>query len=85
MTAGWPFFARTCFIYGKGPTLEVFLMEHRNGFGRIVWRGHFDKGETARAPGRPILHDIHRQDTACLSEVILKIVFCCGEWKVTNE
>ena len=84
-TTRWPLFTRARFIYRESPTLEFLLMKHRNGFGRVFGRGHLDKGETARASGRPILHDVHRHDTACLSEVILEIVLCCGEWKVTNE
>ncbi len=60
-------------------------MEHADSLGRIIRRGHLDERESPGPPGRAVLHDIDRKDCTRLCKVILQIVFCCGEGKVTDE
>ena len=65
------FFAGTSLIDGQGATLEILLMEHRDGFGRILLRSHFDEGESAGATGGAVLHDVDSNDRTRLGEVVL--------------
>ena len=82
---GWAFFAGSGFIDGQGAALEVLLMEHANRLGGVFLRCHFDKCESARPSRRAVLHNIDRNHSARLCEMILQIVLRCGERKVSNE
>src|SRR5687768_3200190 len=70
--AGGTFFAGTCFVDREGTALEVFLMEHGDGFLRVGRRTHFHEGETAGTASGAVLHDIDRDDAAGLGKVILQ-------------
>jgi hypothetical protein len=85
MPAGWTFLPWPRFINRQRPALEVLLVEHRDSFGRIVLRTHFDEGKTSGASGGAVLHNVDRRYRAGLAEVILKVVFGCGEGEVPNE
>lgn len=84
-STGRSFFTGPGFIDREGPALEVLLVEHSDCLARIFLRSHFDEGEATRPTGGTVLHNIDRDHPACLSEVILQIIFCCGERQVTNE
>jgi hypothetical protein len=78
-------FSRACLIHSQRSALKVLLVEHRYRFGGVFLRSHLDKSETTGAARGPVLHDIDCHHPACLCEVILQIVFGCGERKVTYE
>lgn len=78
-------FTRAGLIHGQGAALEIFLVEHGDGLGRVLLRPHFDKGETPGAPGSAVKHDVDRDHRTRLREVILKIVLGCGEGKIPHE
>lgn len=73
------FFPRTRFVDCQGAALKVFLVEHADGLARIFLRGHFDKCKTPRTTRRPVLHDVNCDHGARLGEVVLEVVFSCGE------
>src|SRR5437763_1152857 len=71
-------FARTSFVDGERPALEVLLMEHGDGFFSVGWRSHFDEGEATGTACGAVLHDINRKDRSSLGKVILEVVFGRG-------
>ena len=79
------FFPRPSLVNRKRPALKILLVKHGDGLGSILGGCHFDERKTPRSSGRSVLHDVYSDDRTCLAEVILQIVFCGGEWKVTDE
>src|SRR5689334_2687706 len=77
--AGRPLLTRPRFINGQRAPLEILLMKHRNGLVGILLRAHLDESKPTRPARGAILHDIDRDNRACLRKVILQIVLRHGE------
>jgi hypothetical protein len=65
--------------------LKVLLVKHGYSLCSVFLRSHFNERKTARAPRGAVLHYVYRYHPACLCEVILQIVFGCGEREVPDE
>ena len=77
--AGRTLLAGPRLIDRQGAALKVFGVEHLNRLFRVFLGGHFDKRKTSGAPRHPVLHDINRDHNTRLREMILQVVFRCGE------
>jgi hypothetical protein len=84
-TAARTLFARTSFIDGQRPALEVLLMKHRDGLVCILLGPHFYECKPARTPSRAILHDVDCDNRTRLCKMILQIIFRSCEGQVPNE
>ena len=73
------FFTRPGLVHRQGATLKILLVKHRDGLGRILLGPHFDESKASGTTRCPVLHNIYRHDGTGLGEVILQIVFGCGE------
>jgi hypothetical protein len=82
--AGWPWFARTRFVYGKRPAFEVFSINLRDGFLRIGVRTHRDKGEATGFAGKFVLHQHDFLDRAGLRKKLLQFVFGGIKWEISH-
>jgi len=73
------FLTRPGFVDGQRSALKILLMKHADRFGSVFGRPHLDKSKAARPTRRAVLHDIDRNDRARLGEIILQVIFGCGE------
>jgi hypothetical protein len=73
------FLTRPRFVNSQGAALEIFLVEHVDGLGRVFLGPHLDERKAPRATGGTVLHNVDCNHRARLGKVILQVVFGCGE------
>jgi hypothetical protein len=56
------------FIHGQFPAVQRILIKLTGSFLGILFTGHFDESESARATGLCVSHDANRLHTTCLAE-----------------
>jgi hypothetical protein len=78
-------FARTGDVHGQVATIEILAVEGLDGSFSRFRSLHGDEGETARATGELVDHQVDLDHAAMSSEQVMEIVFNRVEGKISYE